>query len=89
MYENEITLRNCTFSFKCTAKWNSMEDVTLDKNVRFCFDCQKEVYYCHTDAELVSNIKLNRCVAIHNFYQKNEMLDDPLIMVGDINLLNL
>jgi hypothetical protein len=82
MFENELTLRNCTFAFKCSAQWNSMEDVTLDGTVRFCLDCQKEVYYCQSDAELFSNIKLNRCVAIHSYYKKNEPLDDDPIMVG-------
>ena len=82
MFENELTLRNCTFAFKCSAQWNSMEDVTLDGTVRFCLDCQKEVYYCQSDAELFSNIKLNRCVAIHIYYKKNEPLDDDPIMVG-------
>ena len=82
MFENELTLRNCTFAFKCTGKWNSMGDMTLDGTVRFCLDCQKDVYYCQSDAELVSHIKLNRCVAIHNYYKKNETLDDDQIMVG-------
>jgi len=82
MFENELTLRNCTFAFKCTGKWNSMGDMTLDGAVRFCLDCQKEVYYCQSDAELVSNINLNRCVAIHNYYKNNETLDDDPIMVG-------
>ena len=82
MFENELTLRNCTFAFKCSAQWKSMEDLTLDGTVRFCLDCQKEVYYCQSDAELFSNIKLNRCVAIHSYYKKNEPLDDDPIMVG-------
>lgn len=82
MFENELTLRNCTFAFKCTGKWNSMGYMTLDGAVRFCLDCQKEVYYCQSDAELVSNIKLNRCVAIHRSHKKNKTLDDDPLMVG-------
>lgn len=85
MFENELTLRNCNFAFKCTAKWSSMEDVTLDGTVRFCLDCQKAVYYCQSDAELVSHIKLNRCVAIYNYYKKNEPLDDSSITIGLVN----
>jgi len=59
-----------------------MVDVTPEGTVRFCSDCQKEVYFCQTDTELVSNIKLNRCVAIHNYHKINETLYDDSIMVG-------
>lgn len=62
MPEN-IVIRNCTFAFKCEAKWDALEALEFD-NVRFCNVCQKEVYFCYDDYELISNIHLNRCVAI-------------------------
>jgi uncharacterized protein YuzB (UPF0349 family) len=60
----KITIRNCTFAYKCQAKWDNLEIIDYD-DVRFCQDCQKEVHFCHTDEELVQNIHLNRCVAIN------------------------
>ena len=59
-----------------------MDDVTPEGTVRFCSDCKKEVYFCQTDTEFVSNIKLNRCVAIHNYHKSNETLYDDSILVG-------
>jgi hypothetical protein len=61
MTEN-IAIRNCTFAFKCGAKWDQLEKLDYD-NIRFCNSCQKEVYFCYDGYELVSSIHLNRCVA--------------------------
>jgi hypothetical protein len=60
---SDLTIRNCLFSFKCTAIWEELED-TSEESIRFCQDCQKEVHYCANDDELVSAVRLNRCVAI-------------------------
>jgi hypothetical protein len=62
MTENTV-IRNCTFAFKCEAKWEQLEILDFD-SIRFCNGCQKEVYFCYDDQELISNIHLNRCVAI-------------------------
>ena len=51
MPEN-TTIRNCTFAFKCEAKWEDLEEIDYD-DVRFCNTCQKEVYFCHTDDDLI------------------------------------
>ena len=65
---SDMTIRNCVFAFKCTAKWEDMtvlsEDDSRDSEVRFCDSCQKEVYFCYDDNELVMNVHLNLCVAI-------------------------
>lgn len=58
-----ITLRNCTFAFKCDKKWAQLAK-TGNADVRFCDQCQREVFHCHDDEELVQSIALNRCVAI-------------------------
>ena len=34
------------------------------KNIRKCEDCNKHVYFCRTDEDLLENIKKDRCVAI-------------------------
>ena len=34
------------------------------EEIKFCSDCQKEVYLCETDEELAKNIRLNRCISI-------------------------
>lgn len=56
-------IRNCQFAFKCDKKWGHLQE-TKNKDVRFCDDCQREVFFCRTDQELREAIVLNRCVAI-------------------------
>jgi hypothetical protein len=63
-------IRNCVFSIKCKKKWENMgSDMDDDdnENIKFCSDCQKEVYLCETDEELAKNIKLNRCISISKY----------------------
>jgi hypothetical protein len=38
-----------------------------NENIKFCSDCQKEVYLCETDEDLARNIKLNRCISISKY----------------------
>jgi hypothetical protein len=58
-----LTIRNCRFAFKCQQKWDDLND-TRDDAVRFCKECQREVYLSLDDESLLENIRLNRCVAI-------------------------
>ena len=68
MKTRNLTIQNCEFEFKCTAKWDEMAIVSeehVDNNeVRFCDSCQKQVYFCGDDNELVMNVRLNRCIAV-------------------------
>jgi hypothetical protein len=59
-----ITIRNCTFAFRCKANWDQMTPTDADGRVRFCLDCQKEVYLCESDQELIHNVVNNRCIAL-------------------------
>ncbi len=58
-----MLLRNCTFGFNCAAEWDGLSE-TSDPSVRFCLDCQREVYFCKTTEQLADAIRLNRCVAV-------------------------
>ena len=62
--EDDLTIRNCVFAFKCTAKWSELTPTDDDK-ISFCQDCQKEVHLCEDDDELVRSVRLNRCIAIY------------------------
>ena len=77
MSEN-ITIRNCTFAFKCEAKWDCLEILEFD-NIRFCNICQKEVYFCHDDEDLAKGIRLNRCIA---FFKPTEIPSIPEATMG-------
>lgn len=79
MSENfdEITIRNCVFAFKCTAKWFELDE-TEDENVMFCQQCQREVHYCSSDEELVKAIKRNQCVGIDSPYSPHRLIGSVL-----------
>ena len=65
------TLRNCVLSYKCPNDWDALSE-TDDENIRFCNECEKEVFFCHDDEDLAKGIRLNRCVA---FFKPNEIGD--------------
>lgn len=67
----ELNIRNCVFGFKCNADWENMQVVLAQisdpqdtSEVRFCSTCQREVHLSLDDQQLVTNIKLNRCIAL-------------------------
>jgi hypothetical protein len=69
---SEYTIRNCVFGFKCNASWDDMRIIELGDEdsdiggIRFCNTCQKEVYECTDDYQLVEHVRLNRCVTFMN-----------------------
>ena len=67
--DENITIRNCKFAYKCEMKWDELDETEEDE-IKFCRGCQKEVFLCETDEELTQSIKRNRCVAI--FYPSRE-----------------
>ena len=68
---SELSIRTCVFGFQCQNRWQDMNIVQTTSSsissgeVRYCDGCQKEVYESLDDAELLENIKLNRCVLIN------------------------
>jgi hypothetical protein len=58
------SIRNCKFAFRCDRRWDDLI-ATRDPDVKFCGECQQEVFFCHTDAALADAIVRNRCIAIH------------------------
>lgn len=58
-----IDIRNCKFGFECHQSWDKLLK-RKEKNIKFCNECEKEVYLIETNAELMDAIKFNYCVAI-------------------------
>jgi hypothetical protein len=82
-FEENTTIRNCIFSFKCEMKWGKLNE-TDDENIKFCDSCQKEVYFCNSDEELVEAIKRNKCVSIFKPFTYEEMLGEIEIQEKNI-----
>ena len=60
-----IYIDNCeyTFEYKCPLEWKNLNK-TKDSKVRFCDECNKNVYRCRTDEDIDKHIQLNHCIAI-------------------------
>lgn len=61
--DSKLTLRNCTFKFKCTQTWEGLDRTDIG-TTRHCNVCSEYVYFVETDKRLAEAIKLNQCVAI-------------------------
>jgi hypothetical protein len=61
--DSKLTLRNCTFKFKCSETWEGLEKTDV-ATTRKCNACNEYVYFIETDKRLAEAIKLNQCVAI-------------------------
>jgi len=64
-----VDIRNCSFGFKCNQKWSSLLK-RKEKNIKYCNECEKEVYLIETNEDLAHAIKFNRCVAIKVRYDE-------------------
>ena len=53
MKKVETTLRNieCTYEIKCDKQWDDLE-TQIASNIKFCKQCEKNVYLCKTQEEL-------------------------------------
>ena len=65
MKKVETTIRNieCTFEFKCDRQWDDLE-TQIASNIKFCKQCEKNVYLCKTQKELDHARSLGRCISI-------------------------
>ena len=62
----KIYIENCdyTFEYKCPLEWKNLKK-TKDSKVRFCGECDKNVYRCTTDEDIDKHIELNHCIAVN------------------------
>ena len=72
-----IYIDNCDYEFgyKCPLQWKNLKK-TKDSKVRFCGECDKNVYRCKTEKDMDEHIQLNHCIAI-NEPQVMGMIDMP------------
>lgn len=61
--DSKLTLRNCTFKFKCMQTWEGLVRTDVE-TTRRCNTCNQYVYLVETDKRLAEAIKLNQCIAI-------------------------
>jgi hypothetical protein len=79
--KSKILIRNCQFAFKCDAVWEALEKGRNSK-IRFCSQCETQVYFCSNDGDLSKNVIKNRCVAI----EKTNHLGEVVMLLGSVEL---
>ena len=79
-----IDLRNCSFGFKCNQKWEGLLK-RKEKNIKYCHECEKEVFLIETNEELMHAIKHDHCVAIRVRYDEIPQPKESQIDIGMIN----
>jgi hypothetical protein len=61
---SDFFIRNCVFKYECDKNWEELENISSDKNIKFCSNCNRDVYMVNDSFELTILIKENKCVAI-------------------------
>ena len=58
-------IKNCEYQvkYKCPLKWSKLKE-TKDSKIRFCNECNKNVYFCKTSKDIDKHIKLNNCIVV-------------------------
>ncbi len=62
---SDLAIENCIeglFSFKCPYSWSKLQRV--EKNVRFCSVCEKNVHMSHSQEEFERFVEEGKCVAL-------------------------
>ncbi|MEN9880341.1 MAG: hypothetical protein RIQ55_987 [Pseudomonadota bacterium] len=57
-------IRNCQLKFECNKKWNDLQALEGQQNVRFCTHCLKEVHYIDDAWDLALALDKDWCVAV-------------------------
>ena len=58
-----IDIRNCSFGFKCNQKWEDLLK-RKEKNIKYCLECEKEVYLIETYLAALFRFAINVLVSL-------------------------
>ena len=61
---------NCPQLPRCIQKWDDLQPIPDNPKLRYCSACNKGVYYCETEKELLEHRAQGHCIAI-----KIELID--------------
>ena len=56
-------IQNCKFEFECTKKFEQLEE-TDSSDVRFCANCERNVYRCNTIKEVQEHAIAGHCISL-------------------------
>jgi hypothetical protein len=56
-------IRKCVqFKFECSKTWETLSTTGRD-DIRHCSECERDVHYCFTDADMLGHAEAGHCVA--------------------------
>lgn len=75
---------NCepVFRFRCPNRWESLEP-TETNDVRYCEECDQNVYFCRSDDEIATHVELRHCVAF-----APPLIDESVTTMGIIEFVD-
>jgi hypothetical protein len=75
-----VPIENCRiwFKFLCPQGWSQLER-TEEMDVRYCKVCKKNVYYCHTEDDVLEHRAEGHCI-VADFDTGQE---DPTMCMGE------
>jgi len=83
--------RNIQFRYQCPKSWEALQS-TDDATVRFCNQCNKNVYFCSSEDEVRTRGKARDCVAFSSQLRRDQALtdyvnadDDREVLMGEID----
>ena len=73
-----LYIENCeyTVEYECPYEWKNLKK-TGDSKIRFCNECNKNVYRCKTEKEMDEHINLNHCIAVNGPERLMGLIDQP------------
>lgn len=61
---SQVSIERCGLVTPCQQKWDALEPLKDQADVRFCGQCQRAVFLARGDAEFDRHTALGRCVAV-------------------------
>lgn len=61
---SQVSIERCGLVAPCRQKWDALEPLKDQADVRFCAQCQRAVFLVRDDAEFDRHAALGRCVAV-------------------------
>ena len=70
---SQVSIERCGLVTPCRQRWDALEALKDQPDVRFCGQCQRAVFLARDDIEFDSHAVLGRCIAV---------LQGPTFIVG-------
>jgi ADP-ribosylglycohydrolase len=73
----DAPIDGCKLRFECPMRWDTLERVGKDPNVRFCGQCQSAVHWTASEAEAMALGRQGKCVALG--FVHDHPMGEPLL----------